>query len=214
MEIFLNQVVPEPLAHLNWSSGDIWSKNLSIPSGEIVHVCAPSGTGKTTLIHLLYGLRKDFSGELKLGGENFYGASEDKWQSWRLKSLSIIFQDLKLFEDLTAWENLILKNQLTQHLSLDDIHNFAGHLGVDHLLNKKIKFISRGERQRIAIIRSLCMPFEFLLMDEPFSHLDDRNATLAAELILQQAKKNNAGLILANLEPDSWFPYQLKLKMN
>jgi ABC-type lipoprotein export system ATPase subunit len=214
MEISLQNIIPEPLEKTYSKSSNVWNKNLGIESGKLIHICAPSGTGKTTLIHLLYGLRSDFVGKLQFNQQDFSGDMEEQWQNLRLNKISIIFQDLKLFEDLTAWENLIIKNQLTNHLSEQEILACVQKLGVSYLLDKKIKHISRGERQRIAIVRSLCMPFDYLLMDEPFSHLDDNNARLAAELILEYCEKNNAGLIMANLEEDAWFPYQLKLKLN
>lgn len=213
MEISLNHLIPEPLDKTYTTSSDVWNKNLNIEAQQLVHICAPSGSGKTTLIHLLYGLRKDYSGKLLYNQQECAADSED-WQSLRLNKLSIIFQDLKLFEDLSAWENIVLKNQLTNHLSENEILTCAEKLGISYLLEKKIKHISRGERQRVAIIRALCMPFDYLLMDEPFSHLDDNNAKLAAELILEHCRKNNAGLLMANLELDNWFPYQQKLKLN
>ena len=217
MELVLNKLLPEPLAITYSKESNIWAKNLNIQSGNLVHVCAPSGSGKTTLIHVLYGLRRDYSGELSFDKQNLTKDSskdiEEEWQKFRLNKISIIFQDLKLFDDLTAWENLILKNQLTNHLSEEEILSSAQKLGVSHLLDKKIKHISRGERQRIAIIRSLCMPFDWILMDEPFSHLDDKNAKLAAELILEHSIKNKGGVIMANLEEDNWFPYQQMLRL-
>ena len=214
MKITFDHIIPEPLLNLYSNDGEIWNKKNSIESNRIVHVCAPSGSGKTTLIHLMYGLRTDYSGKLFFNEMEVSSFSEEEWQKLRLDKVSVIFQDLKLFEDLSAWENIVLKNQLTNHLSFDEIKLCAQKLGVDHLLEKKIKHISRGERQRIAIIRSLCMPFQWLLMDEPFSHLDHKNSQLAADLILEHAIKNNGGVLMANLEIDQWFPYHVKLKLN
>jgi len=75
----------------------------------------------------------------------------------------------------------------------------AEKLNVAPLLGKMCKHMSFGEQQRVAIIRSLCQPFEYLLMDEPFSHLDKGNIKIACELIRDKCVKNNAGLILTTL---------------
>ncbi len=72
-------------------------------------------------------------------------------------------------------------------------------LEIDSLTHKKAETLSYGQRQRVAIIRALCQPFELLLLDEPFSHIDNHQITKASELILQEVESNNATLILASL---------------
>jgi putative ABC transport system ATP-binding protein len=71
--------------------------------------------------------------------------------------------------------------------------------------------LSYGERQRVAIIRSLLQPFDWLLMDEPFSHLDNMNIEKAVNLIGEVVATNNAGLLLADLEKNDYFRYHKKL---
>jgi ABC-type lipoprotein export system ATPase subunit len=75
------------------------------------------------------------------------------------------------------------------------------------LLEKKIKILSYGERQRIAIIRSLMQPFEWLLLDEPFGHLDEENIRKACELIKSECKKRDAGILMTSLGPDYFLYY-------
>lgn len=76
----------------------------------------------------------------------------------------------------------------------------AKHLGVESKLDQPVQLCSYGEQQRIAIIRCLQQPFNFLLLDEPFGHLDEKNRENAMELILQQAAERKAGVILADLQ--------------
>jgi putative ABC transport system ATP-binding protein len=83
----------------------------------------------------------------------------------------------------------------------------AERLGVTHILNQRAGICSYGEQQRIAIIRSLVQPFSWLIMDEPFSHLDNSNALKAAALINEECRKRNAGLVITDLEDDTHFPY-------
>ena len=81
----------------------------------------------------------------------------------------------------------------------------ASRLGISNKLNNQVKTCSYGEQQRIAIIRALQQPFEFLLMDEPFSHLDENNRKIATALIEEEAAKRNAGIILADLKRVEYF---------
>ena len=84
-------------------------------------------------------------------------------------------------------------------------------LGLEHKWQQRADTLSYGERQRVAIVRSLLQPFQWLLLDEPFSHLDDENTRKASPLILEVVKKQQAGVLLVDLEDNSWFPYTRKL---
>ena len=171
-----------------------------------IHVQAPSGTGKSTLLGILYGTRFDFDGSLEL-------ETDIDWSELRTNSLSIVFQELELLGDLTALENIQLKNQLTAHLSDAQIHQMAIDLGVENLMNKRVGLLSRGEKQRVAIIRAMCMPFKWLFLDEPFSALDEKNTLAAIILIKKELERNAAGLVLANLHDDNYFNYNQRLKL-
>ncbi len=206
MKIQLKNIAPHPLIGAFSSLTQIWEKDVVLNTGEKVHVLAPSGTGKSTLLGILYGLRKDFNGDLL-----FNQKSPSDWSEIRTQSISIVFQELELLNGLTALENIQLKNQLTAHLTDAEIHDLMVKLGVEDLKNKCVEFLSRGERQRIAIIRAMCMPFEWLLLDEPFSALDEQNTKAAIEVINAMLERNKAGLILANLKNDDFFEYQQKL---
>jgi putative ABC transport system ATP-binding protein len=83
----------------------------------------------------------------------------------------------------------------------------TARLGIDSKLNSRCGTCSYGEQQRVAIIRSLLQPFDFLLLDEPFSHLDNRNAEMAMELMLEEAKARGAAIIFADLERVDFFPF-------
>jgi ABC-type sugar transport system ATPase subunit len=87
------------------------------------------------------------------------------------------------------------------------IFEMAELLGVNHILQQKAATCSYGEQQRIAIIRALMQSFKWLIMDEPFSHLDKENTTKAAALIAGECKKRKAGFILTDLDDDSHFNY-------
>ena len=83
----------------------------------------------------------------------------------------------------------------------------ATRLGIEDKLNSTCSTCSYGEQQRIAIIRSLLQPFDFLLLDEPFSHLDEKNAEKAMQLMLEEANQRKATIVFADLERIDFYPY-------
>ncbi|WMX13312.1 MULTISPECIES: ATP-binding cassette domain-containing protein [unclassified Aureispira] len=211
-----NNLVPIPLSD-QLETSDIWGTTFAFDAATRYFVEAPSGKGKTTFQHILYGLRKDYTGDVRinaLGGE--YALTElslDQWADIRQRELSVVFQDLRLFLELTALENIQLKNNLTNHQPESAIVAMATELGVEHLLEKKCGQMSYGQRQRIAIIRALCQPFRFLIMDEPFSHLDKNNIEKCCQLISRECQKQGAGFAIASLEERYFFDYDQEVKI-
>lgn len=210
MEIQLNQIVPIPLKDMKLSDSEIWNQKFSFQSSNYYQIVAPSGTGKTTLLHILYGERKDFSGDISYRLKNDALSDLDLL---RQSHISMVFQDLMLFEELTALENVLIKNQILNYRSDEWIQQAFDQLGILNKKNSLVGTMSRGERQRVAIIRALCMPFQFLLLDEPFSHLDELNEQKAAALINDAVEELNAGIILVNVQPDNYFKYSHQLKL-
>ncbi len=193
------------------ASSDIWNKEVHIETGNYYHIKAASGKGKSSLIHTIYGLQKNYDGDLLIENINVKQFAVDEWCDVRATKMSIVFQDLKLFEDQTAFENIEIKRELTSYYSNEKILEFATRLHIAHALGRTVNTLSYGERQRVAIVRALMQDFIFLLLDEPFSHLDEENIILATELILEETKKRNAALLLTDLEDDDRFPYHQKL---
>lgn len=212
----LENVVPSPLVG-NTAGSQIWGQTLEIQTEKSYFVSAPSGTGKTTLQHLLYGLRTDYNGTVKiqsLKGEKVLSRlSLAEWTLIRREHLSVVFQDLRLFPQLTALENILLKNQLCRHKNMADIETMATRLGIVELFHKKCGILSYGQRQRVAIIRALIQPFQFLLMDEPFAHLDQENTKKACALVEATCEAEGAGFLLASLGDSYYLDYQQKFRL-
>ena len=137
----------------------------------------------------------------------------DEWIELRRLRLSAVFQDLQLFPELTVWDNLCLKNDLTGHKNEEEMTSFLAELGIADKKNQLCKNLSLGQQQRVAIIRSLLQPFELLLMDEPFSNLDEENAKIALRLINQETDLNGGGYILTSLGSYHGFEYDYELKL-
>jgi putative ABC transport system ATP-binding protein len=214
MELALKGVVPIPLQEkLSAKKSDIWLKSILISAPEYIAIQAPSGTGKTTLIHSLYGIRTDYIGDILWDNESLRNRKSESLSELRATKISVIFQDMRLFPDLTAWENLEIKRSISNTITEKEISEWMVRLGIGDKKESLAQTLSYGEQQRLAIIRALLQPFSFLLMDEPFSHLDHKNTLIAAELILEVTQRNKAGLILADLDENTFFPYHKTLML-
>jgi putative ABC transport system ATP-binding protein len=210
MQIQLENLVPVPLRDkVMQRSSDIWNRQVTFTPGHFIKIKAPSGTGKTTLVHYLYHIRTDYTGQVLVNGKPWSAYAKETIAGLRQEQISVVFQDLRVFEQLTAMENIELKRVMNAqpYCTVEKIREMAAHLNVTHVLNQSGKTLSYGERQRVAIIRALVQPFQWLIMDEPFSHLDDENAQRAAHLIAAECKDRKAGFILTDLDHDTRFAY-------
>lgn len=190
---------------------DIWATDCTFQKGQRYLITAPSGKGKSTLLHLIYGLRNDYTGAIEIEEQVVQNFQADQWSELRQSKLAIVFQDLRLFPNLTAFENIQLKNDLVPRKSEEEIKAMATELGVANLLEQSCNTLSYGQRQRIAIIRALCQPFDYLMLDEPFSHLDEANIQIASTLIQQELEAQGASLLLVSLGDKYNFSYDQEL---
>ncbi|MCB0706258.1 MAG: ATP-binding cassette domain-containing protein [Saprospiraceae bacterium] len=210
--IKLDNLRPHPLISLGLNpDSNIFGTPCQMEQGANYLLLAPSGKGKSTILHILYGLRKDFDGEVILDGDSVKGLSPNDISKIRQSKLSIVFQDLRLFPNLTSLENIKLNTVWPDSATVEEIREMAQRLGILELLDQKAETLSYGQRQRVAIIRALAKPFSYLLLDEPFSHLDEVNTNLACQLITEKARTNKAGIILASLGEKFAFEYDREL---
>ena len=211
--IELNKVIPIPLLEngLNPRSEVFNTEGVVFEHGKNYLISANSGKGKSTLIHAIYGLRNDYQGTISFDNKDIRQHSVEDWAVIRQKKMAIVFQDLRLFLHLTARENILLKSQLTsdekRDPSVSDLENWAKRLEIAEYLDKTCGTLSYGQRQRVAIVRALSQSFDYLLLDEPFSHLDKDNILIATEIIKEACAAQNAGLILVSLGDVYAFEY-------
>jgi len=206
MQINLRNVHPVYFTEDRSVQSNIWGQDVTLHPGEKIHIVAPSGSGKTSLIHFMYGLRHEYNGAISYNGQELRNLSADELATYRQKHLSIMFHDLRLFPHQTVWQNIEVKRQLNPYHPASKIPEFAERLGVTHKLQMACDTCSYGEQQRVAIIRCLMQPFDFLLLDEPFSDLDEANRNKAMDLIVEEAVNRNAGILLADLKQIEFFP--------
>jgi ABC-type lipoprotein export system ATPase subunit len=220
--IELKKVIPIPLLEngLNPRSEVFNTEGSFFEQGKNYLISAASGKGKSTFIHAVYGLRNDYQGTIFFEKNDIKTHSIDDWATIRQKKMAIVFQDLRLFLHLTARENIELKKQLTASEKMDpsvytafDTENSAKKLGIYEYLDKTCATLSYGQRQRVAILRALSQPFDYLLLDEPFSHLDAENIKIATELIQTACTEQKAGLILVSLGEPYLFNYDLNYEL-
>ncbi|WP_276500942.1 ATP-binding cassette domain-containing protein [Terrimonas pollutisoli] len=207
MELRISNLLPTYFDQSRTQSSDVWGKELLFEKGEWIKIVAPSGSGKSSLMNFLYGIRNDYNGTISYDNKSIRDFSAEDSAHHRKDHLSIVFQDLRLFPAQTVLENLEIKRQLNPFHPPEKIKEMANRLGIGDKLSSTCNTCSYGEQQRIAIIRSLLQPFEFLLLDEPFSHLDDNNAQKAMVLMLEEARARNAAIIFADLERIDFYPY-------
>ena len=211
--IHLRQTLPQVFADRNSITSDIWHKNVVFSKGEMYLIEAASGTGKSSLCSYIYGYRNDYQGIINFDETNIKAYSVEQWVNLRKHSLSMLFQDLRLFTELTALENIQLKNNLTGYKKKKEILALFETMGITDKAHIKAGKLSFGQQQRVAFIRALCQPFDFLFLDEPISHLDDDNSRIMGELIIAEAKAQGAGVIATSIGKHIELPYNHTLQL-
>lgn len=198
-DIKLKGVIPEIFASRSDITSDIWNTDVVIERGKTYLIEAASGTGKSSMCSYLYGQRGDYRGTILFDNEDVNTYSINRWCTIRQQHISILFQDLRLFGELTALENVLIKNRITHHRSLEQIKAWFDELGISDKLDARIDRMSYGQQQRVALIRALCQPYDFILLDEPISHLDDRNSDIMRDIVLREAKQSGATVIATSI---------------
>lgn len=197
--IKLQKTLPQVFAQQPDIQSDIWLQELAFEKGRLYLVEASSGTGKSSLCSYLYGHRSDYLGTIMFDDLDIRTFSISEWTRLRQQNLSLLWQELRLFPELTAWENVEIKNQLTKYKKKKEITSWFEELGIADKLHTKVGLMSFGQQQRVALMRALCQPFDLLMADEPISHLDDNNAQQMSDLMLQEVQRQGAALIVTSI---------------
>ncbi len=213
MNITFQKIMPKPLASIQHQKDSIWGNEFVLEQGKKILLNASSGKGKSTFTNVILGLRKDFEGNLLYDNQNTSELSSDDWTTIRQRDIAVVFQDLQLFPTLTVKENLQLKNNLTASFTDDELLSMLKTLEIEDKWNQPCGLLSMGQQQRVAIIRALAQPFKWLILDEPFSHLDEANTQRSLKLINERCDQLKAGFVLTSLGDSHQFNYDQELKL-
>lgn len=192
---------------------DVWLSDLTLEKGKTYLVEAQSGKGKSTFCSYLLGYRRDYTGNLYFDDTDAMTCRVADWVELRRRHISMLFQELRLFPELTAFENVMIKNKITHHTSKQEILSWFEMLGIEDKCNSKVGLMSFGQQQRVAMMRALVQPFDFIIADEPISHLDDNNSAIMAQLMLDQAKKQGAGVVVTSIGKHMDIDYDRVVKL-
>lgn len=211
--IHLRQTLPQVFADRDAITSDVWHQDITFCKGKRYLIEAASGTGKSSLCSYIYGYRRDYQGIINFDERNIRSLSVDEWVEVRKQSLSILFQELRLFPELTALENVQLKNRLTNFKKKKEVLALFAALGIAEKADEKAAKLSFGQQQRVAFICSLCQPFDFIFLDEPISHLDDDNGNIMSRLLTEEAERQGAGILVTSIGKHIELNYDEVLKL-
>jgi ABC-type lipoprotein export system ATPase subunit len=212
-KITLDNTLPKVFLQRTDIQSDIWRQQVTFEKGKTYLIEAQSGTGKSSLCSFIIGYRQDFDGKILFDGKDSRRLKVKEWIELRQKHISLLFQELRLFPELTAMENIEIKNSLTHHKQRKEIEGWFEALGIADKMASPVRLMSFGQQQRVAMIRALVQPFDFLLCDEPISHLDDENSQIMANIMTEEARKQGAGIIITSIGKHMELPYDKTYKL-
>ena len=180
-------------------NSELWLHHVEFDRGTSYMVEAESGTGKSSMCSFIYGNRRDYSGKITFNDRDVSTYNVAEWCEVRRRHLALLPQEMRLFSELTAMENIMIKNRLTDRFTESEIRYLLAELEIEHKADQLAARLSIGQQQRVAIVRTLCQPFDFIILDEPVSHLDSRNNGIVAALVKRVADQNEAGIITTSV---------------
>lgn len=182
------------------TTSDIWQREeVRFERGRKYLIECASGTGKSSLCSYITGMRNDFSGEILFDGRKSSQLRIRDWIDIRRHGVSLMYQELRLFPELTAIENVEIRSRLGHDTTREEILDWFDKLGLRDKVDTPLRLLSFGQQQRVALMRSLALRSDFILLDEPVSHLDDLNIEIMSELIESKAQSWNAGVIVTSI---------------
>ena len=168
--------------------------NMSFPKNGFICLVGSNGSGKSTLLNIIGGIDRPTSGSVNFNGVNINEMNEKDKALFYENHVSFIFQNLNLFENESVIDNINIVSDLSAN---DDLIKY---LGLISILNKKVKNLSGGEQQKVAIARALSKDSEILLADEPTSSLDYDMKVKVFEYLKQISRKRLVIMVSHDLE--------------
>ena len=180
--------------------------NLSIHAPGLYAVMGPSGSGKSSLLHLMGGLDRPDAGTIEISGRRIDQLDEKELTRYRRKDIGIIFQQFNLLPTMTAIQNVTLPGILDGMLEKDAIERgmtLLNELGVSERASHRPDALSGGEQQRVAIARSLLFEPAVVFADEPTGSLDSASSDRLWAVLDELAYKREVLILMVTHEPSA-----------
>lgn len=179
--------------------------DFTVPAGSRWAIVGASGTGKTTLFHLLAGILSPTTGRIRVAGTDVTTLHPAERDHFRARNIGYVFQSFNLLAAFTALENVMLamrfSKAIPQHHHRARATELLQRVGLGHRLVHKPAQLSNGEQQRVAVARALGNRPRLLLMDEPSAHLDTETAQRVTELVGELCAEGEVTLLVATHDP-------------
>ena len=174
--------------------------SLSLESGETLAILGSSGTGKSTLIHLIAGLERPSSGEIRVKKSLVSEMSDGDRAKFRKENVGVIYQFHHLLPEFNVLENVMMPLRIKRvpyTSAKKEAFQILEKVGLEHKVKDQPATLSGGERQRVAIARAMVSMPSLILADEPTGNLDRNNAHNVFRLILSLVNDHGSSLIVA-----------------
>jgi putative ABC transport system ATP-binding protein len=197
MEILKTVQLSKSYGHAEAKVEALKNVNISVKQGEFVAIVGASGSGKSSLLHLLGGVDRPTSGQVIIDGSDLYTKSENELAIFRRRKIGFVFQAYNLIPVLTTEENIklpmLLENKKTDEAYVEELLDVLGLQERRHHLPSEL---SGGQQQRTAIGRALMNKPSIILADEPTGNLDSKHSNEIVDLLTFSVKKYNQTLIM------------------
>jgi putative ABC transport system ATP-binding protein len=170
----------------------------SLAKGEQVALRGASGTGKTTLLHVIAGIVRAEAGSVKVAGADMAGLDEAARDAWRAKHVGYVFQTFNLLQAFSALENVALASMFAGDAKVERAKQLLARVGMGERLDYLPRKLSIGQQQRVAVARALVNAPALVLADEPTGNLDRANADTALTLLRETCRESGAALLVVS----------------
>lgn len=179
--------------------------SLDIQRGEFVAITGQSGSGKSTLLYVLSTLDTDYTGEIRINGNELKTMNSNQLSSLRNRDIGFVFQFHYLLPEFSVMENVCLPAMKLKKFTPNQIRERAEQklemLGLKDQLKKKGSELSGGQQQRVAIARALINDPVIIFGDEPTGNLDSRNAQMVFDIFKELSEKHEQTIVIVTHDP-------------
>ena len=197
------------LDSMRFSYDDVFTlfvEKLQLDAGEALCFFGPSGCGKSTLLKVIAGALVPSDGNISICGRDLLSLSDEERKAHRIRNVGFVFQDFPLVNYLSALENVLLPYRINPALSLQPedkqrAQSLLETFGLGDKYSRRPDQLSQGERQRVAIARSLITEPKLILADEPTAGLDPERSQQVMDFLLEHLEKHNVAVICVTHDP-------------